>query len=164
MGRLVAEVAEQMSQGHEADDDGGDAHGGEEPGLLDALDPKVGAYVQKLRHEAADRRVAVAEAEQRLAAAGDEVARLQAWQEDRMRLDVEAIALAHRMISPSELWLVASLAEMLGDDSDIDPNKVAEVVEQRVPDHWRVPVQYPKHTAGPRSGATGLAQIRPASW
>ena len=69
------------------------------------------------------------------------------------------------MIAPSELWLVADLPEMLSDDGQrVDPHKVAGVIEAKVPEHWRISVQCPKHGPGPRSGASGLAQARTTSW
>jgi hypothetical protein len=140
--------------------------GPEEPaGLLDGLAPKLAAYVEKLRRENAEKRLLTVELGQRLAAASDENARLQDQLDASFRRDVERLALEHRMISPAELWLVADLHEMVTDDgSAADPSKVAEVIEQRVPDYWRTPVQYPKHGPGGRSGATGVGQVRPASW
>ncbi|WP_273733362.1 hypothetical protein [Mycolicibacterium septicum] len=134
-----------------------------QPSLLDGLDPKLANHIQKLRHENAEKRVAVAELNERLQAASSEVAALQDWRDASMRRDVERLALEHQMIAPAELWLVADLHEML-DGDNVDPHKVAEVIQSRVPEHWRVPVQYPIHNAGPRSGATGLAQISSTSW
>jgi hypothetical protein len=145
----------------DGDEDRGDAE--PEPSVLDGLDPKLAAYVQKLRRGEAEKRVALASAEEQLQTAGTEIAALQARQQDRLRADVERIALAERMFAPGELWLVADLAEVLDKHGEIDAAKVAKVIEAKVPTHWRVPVKgLGRH--GFTSGATGMADIRPTSW
>jgi hypothetical protein len=130
---------------------------------LDGVDPKLANHIQKLRREAADKRVALAEAEERLQAAGTEIAALQARLEDGQRRDVEAIALSERMYAPGELFLVADLPEMLDKHGNVDPGKVGKVIDAKVPEHWRVPVRHPgRH--GFTSGATGMVDTRPTSW
>jgi hypothetical protein len=136
----------------------------DEPGLLDGLDPKVANHIQRLRREAAEKRLLAGELSQRLTAASDEVARLQAWQEDHIRRDVESLAAGHKLIDPREVWHVAELSDFLDERGVIDATKVATLIQERVPEHWRVQVRYPAHGPASRSGATGLAQILPASW
>jgi hypothetical protein len=134
-----------------------------EPSLLDGLDPKLANHIQKLRREAADKRVALAELDEQLQAAGSEIAELQEWKEQRMRRDVESLAAGHKLIAPAEIWHHTSLPEVLDADGEISEDTVAEIVETKVPAHWRVQTKYPARN-GFASGATGLAEPRPASW
>jgi hypothetical protein len=42
---------------------------------------------------------------------------------------------------------------------------LAAIIEERVPEHWRVQVKYAHgRNAGPTSGATGNPEVRPTSW
>jgi hypothetical protein len=162
-----ATAAENLAQeAAQAQDDATEVDAESEPGLLDGLDPRLAAYVQKLRRESADKRTAMAELDDQLKGAAAEIEAMQEWCLDRMRRDVEALAAGHRMLDPAELWHVAELHEMANDEhSDIDEAKVAEIIETRVPQHWRVQVKYDhRRTAAPSSGATGNPEDRPTSW
>jgi hypothetical protein len=78
-----------------------------------------------------------------LADATAEVEEMQQWCRDRMRRDVEALAAGHKLISPSEIWHIVELDELANDDrSDIDEAKLAAIIEERVPEQWRVQVKY----------------------
>jgi hypothetical protein len=140
-----------------------ESDGEPEPSLLDGLDPKLANHIQKLRRESADKRVALAEADERLQAAGAEVAALQDWKEQRLHRDVEHLAAGHKMIDGAEIWHITSLPELLDEHGDIDEEAVAEVIEAKVPAHWRVQVKF-SGRSGFHSGSTGRAEHRPASW
>jgi hypothetical protein len=135
-----------------------------EPNLLDGVDPRLAAHIQKLRAEAAANRIAKTAVEERLQAASDVIAELQQWQSDRMRRDVESLCAGEKMIDPSEIWHVAQLGDFLDDETgDIDETKVGGIVEARVPSHWRVQLKH-SGRGGMHSGATGTSAGRMATW
>jgi hypothetical protein len=130
---------------------------------LDGLDPKLATHIQKLRREAAEKRIALAATEERLQSAANVIGELQNWQSDRLRRDAEVVALEHGMIAPAEMWFVADLHEVLTDDDDIDRAKVAELIKTRVPEHWMAPRRQ-MFNHNPRSGASGIGGGRLPSW
>jgi hypothetical protein len=158
----AADDGDQVAAADDGDQEHGDRDDAEaEPNLLD--DPKVANLVAKLRKEAAEHRVAKAAVEERLQAAADTIAELQAQQENRQRRDVE-LEIAGKMIDPSDIWHKADLHELLHDDGDIDEAKVAQVIEDRVPEHWRVQVRHSAWNRGPTSGASRVDIRPPSSW
>jgi hypothetical protein len=131
-----------------------------EPSPLDALDAKTAAHVQKLRKEAATSRAA-------LQAASTEAASLQEWKQGRMRQDVQNLAGGHKMIQPSEIWHLATMSDFLDPETgDISEAKVAQVVNEKVPSHWKVQPRSDSYARrrGPMSGASGISDTRPTSW
>jgi hypothetical protein len=78
------------------------------------------------------------ELDEQLQAAGTEIATLQDWKQERITRDVEALAAGHKLIDPAEIWHHATMAEVLDEDGEISEDTVAEIVETRVPAHWRV--------------------------
>jgi hypothetical protein len=130
-----------------------------EPSPLDALDAKTAAHVQKLRKEAATSRAA-------LQAANTETASLQEWKQGRMREDVQNLAAGHKMIQPSEIWHLATMSDFLDPKTgDISEAKVAQVVNEKVPSHWKVQPRTDSYSRrGPMSGASGISDPRPTSW
>ncbi|OBF59247.1 hypothetical protein A5756_06280 [Mycobacterium sp. 852002-53434_SCH5985345] len=163
----TAAAEELAQQAAGAQDGAAEGDGAEAPSALDDLDrDTLASMVGKLRRESADRRVALAAAEERLQAAAHRVGELQDALDARLRADAEALALGQRMVAPSELWLLADVHEVLADGADaVDPAKLAELVAARVPEHWKTPVPPMSWSRGLHSGATGIDTVpRPASW
>lgn len=147
-------LAQEATQAQEGTTEAGTA----EAPALDGVDPGLANHITKLRRENAEKRTAAAELEA-------ENGTLKQWQQDRMRRDVENLAAGHKMLDPSEFWHKADLADVLGEDGQIDEAKVAAIVEAKVPSHWRVqPRSLPGRGGQPSSGATGIADVRTPSW
>jgi hypothetical protein len=121
------------------------------------------SYMKKLRRQAAERRVAAQELGEKLQAADERIDTLQQWQSDRLRRDVEALA-GPKLVDPSEVWHVTTLPELLSADGDLDEAKLAAVIADRIPAHWKVkpPNNSPRY--GLASGASGRTEARPTSW
>ena len=98
----------------------------------DAASEDPGGQVGDLRHEAAQRRRQLREVEAERDGLLERVTTYQRGEVER--------TVADRLTSPADLFLTAEMADLVGDDGQVDPEKVDAAVDAALAErpHWAV--------------------------
>jgi hypothetical protein len=98
----------------------------------DAASEPQGGQVGSLRHEAAQRRRQLREVEVERDALREQLTTYQRGEVERM--------VAERLTAPADLFLTVELADLVGGDGRLDPEKVTAAADQAVAErpHWAV--------------------------